>query len=91
MRIYSHKGCQTCIVQATCTSVCESYKKTLKRKYDINVEGDPPLDVAEKSVAQLLVDCGHEDVNLAPGSTIKHTPADGQSFTYIEADVQIKT
>lgn len=87
MRIYSHKGCQTCIVQASCTAVCDAYKKSLKRKYDINVEGDPTLNQAESCVAQLVVDCGHADINLTPGSTIKHNPEFGGC--YIETGIQI--
>ena len=87
MRIYSHKGCQTCLVQATCTAVCDAYKKSLKRKYDINVEGNPTLDQAESNVAQLCVDVGHAEINLQPGATIKHNPEFGGS--YIEVGVQI--
>lgn len=85
MRIYSHKGCQTCIVQATCTSVCDAYKNTLKRKYEIDVEGELTLDQAETCVAQLLIDCGHAEINLSPGSTIKCNKLFGP---YIEGSVQ---
>ena len=86
MRIYSHEGCQTCLVQATCTSVCDAYKKSLKRKYDINVEGNPTLDGAETCVAQLCTDCGHANINMQPGSTIKHNAIFGAC--YIEASVK---
>ncbi len=87
MRICSHKGCQTCIVQANCSCVCDAYKKSLKRKYDINVEGSPPLDQAESNVAQLLVQCGQADIIINP--TIKYEK--DWRWCYIETETQIQT
>jgi len=87
MRIHSYEGCQTCIVQATCSSVCHSYKNTLKRKYGINVDGEPTLDQAETCVTQILIDCGNEEINLTPEIKIKFNKEFG---CYIETGVQIK-
>jgi len=89
MRIYSHKGCQTCLVQATCSAVCDDYKNTLKRKYKIDVETDLDitLDQAESCVAQLMIDCGHAKINLQPGSKIRGHPSFGH---YIETAAQIE-
>ena len=83
MRIYSYRGCQTCLVQARCTCVCDQYKESLKRKYEINVECEIPLDQAEEQVAKLLV----LDDEARPPMSIKGIEAI-QCF-YIEATICI--
>ena len=69
--------------------MCDPYKKSLKRKYDINVEGNPTLDEAESCVAQICIDCGHSKINLTPGSTIKYNKLLGSC--YIEASVELNS
>lgn len=84
VRVYSYKGCQTCLVQAKCTCVCDQYKRTIKRKYKINVDCEIPLDKAEEQVAKLMV----MDDEVFPPMTIKGI--DAINAFYLETTVSLE-
>jgi hypothetical protein len=71
MKIYTHSKCNDCLIKAACSCVCESYKKYLKRKYNINVEGDPPLELCEEKLLVAIVDM-ETFSNLIGASIIYH-------------------
>lgn len=48
MRTYSYSGCEKCLVKANCSHVCDQYKRSLKRKYKIDVSCDAPLEQVER-------------------------------------------
>jgi hypothetical protein len=66
--------------------VCDAYKKSLKRKYEINVVGDVPLETAEGGIAQMFIDKVNKIV-VDRGLTFKYNKLFGLS---IEFDMEIK-
>ena len=51
MKIYLYEGCQTCVVRACCSNVCEKYRQRIREIRHINIMINPvSLDLCERII-----------------------------------------